>query len=175
MERLNLYTLDMKYVRDLAKHDDNVMSISPQTSKQNRPFVGLVIICNERRYCIPLSSPKPKHQNMRNAVDFSRIIDRHGKLIGVLNFNNMIPVDETVVRRINLSTRPNDSAETRHYKALLNDQLDWCNENRETVTRKANRLYEQVTKHPERSRNLVRRCCNFKLLEHVLDNRSEQR
>ena len=138
MERLNLYTLDMKYVRDLAKRDDNVMSVAPQASKQSRPFVGLVVICNERRYCIPLSSPKPKHQSMRNSVDFSRIIDRRGKLIGVLNFNNMIPVDETVVRRINLSTRPNDNAETRRYKALLNDQLDWCNENRENVTRKAN-------------------------------------
>lgn len=28
--RLNLYLIDMKYIRDLAKADDHVMSVSPQ-------------------------------------------------------------------------------------------------------------------------------------------------
>lgn len=145
MRRLNLYTMDMKYVRDLAKVDDNVMSISPQTQKQARPFVGTVVVCNERSYCIPLSSPKPEHERMRNSSDFSRIIDKGGRLIGVLNFNNMIPVDDTVIRRIDLVPHEGDNAETRHYKALMNDQLDWCNENRDVITRKANKLYLLVT------------------------------
>lgn len=64
-ERLNLYIVDMKYVRDLAKKDDNVMSVSPQESKENRPFVGIVIVCKERKYCIPLSLPKDKHKTMK--------------------------------------------------------------------------------------------------------------
>ncbi len=42
MKKLNLYTMDMKYVRDLAKVDDNVLSVSPQENKQRRPFVGVV-------------------------------------------------------------------------------------------------------------------------------------
>ena len=29
-KRLRLYKLDMKYIRDLAKKDDNVHSVSPQ-------------------------------------------------------------------------------------------------------------------------------------------------
>lgn len=167
--RLNLYTLDMKYVRDLAKIDDRVMSVSPQLGKQRRPFVGIVIVCDDKRYCIPLSSPKAKHYSMKNASDFSKIIDKNGKLIGVINFNNMIPVTESAVRRINLSANKNDDPSAARYKALLNDQLDWCNDNSELIVRKANRLYELVTEHPERSRNLVRRCCDFKRLEAVLE------
>ena len=36
--RLHLYTLDVKYVRDLANADNRVMSVSPQQHKENRPF-----------------------------------------------------------------------------------------------------------------------------------------
>ena len=39
-DRFHLYHIDMKYIRDLAKADDNVMSISPQIGKNTRPFVG---------------------------------------------------------------------------------------------------------------------------------------
>lgn len=62
----------MKYVRDLARSDDKVMSVSPQVGKESRPFVGTVVICNQKKYCVPLTSPKPKHQTMKNDRDFSR-------------------------------------------------------------------------------------------------------
>ncbi len=35
---------------------------------------------------------------MKNDVDFHRILDADGKLIGVLDFNNMIPVCEDVLK-----------------------------------------------------------------------------
>ena len=50
-ERLTLYKIDLKYIRNLAKVDDRVMSISPQINKCMRPFVGIVIVCNDKRYC----------------------------------------------------------------------------------------------------------------------------
>ena len=90
-KKLALYYMDMKYVRDLHKIDDRVQSVSPQIHKSNRPFVGVVVICENQQYCIPLDSPKEKHLNKKNDVDFSRIFDGD-KLIGVLNFNNMIIV-----------------------------------------------------------------------------------
>ena len=33
-KRLNLYLIDMKYIRNLAKADDHVMSVSPQAGKE---------------------------------------------------------------------------------------------------------------------------------------------
>lgn len=43
-ERLNLYFMSMKYIRDLHKVDDRVQSVSPQIHKSNRPFVGIVVM-----------------------------------------------------------------------------------------------------------------------------------
>ena len=57
-----LYKVDMKYIRNLHNIDNKVLSVSPQTGKDNRVFVGIVIICGIHKYCIPLSSPKEKHK-----------------------------------------------------------------------------------------------------------------
>ena len=73
--RLNLYTINLKYIRAIAKMDDNVMSISPQVGKSTRPFIGIIVMCNDIQYCVPLSSPKAKHSHMKNDVDFSKIYD----------------------------------------------------------------------------------------------------
>jgi len=35
MQKLDLYHINLKYIRDLSKVDDNVMSISPQRGNQN--------------------------------------------------------------------------------------------------------------------------------------------
>ena len=91
--RLNLYTIDLKYIRAIAKADDNVMSISPQIGKSSRPFIGIIVVCNERQYCVPLSSPKAKHTHMKNDIDFSKIYDPHGTLIGVLFNSSLQKVD----------------------------------------------------------------------------------
>lgn len=170
-QRFCLYRIDMKYIRDLSKVDDNVMSVSPQEGKVIRPFVGVVVICNQKKYCIPLTSPKPKHQTMKNDKDFSKIFDKRNKLIGCLNFNNMLPVDDSVLMPLNIKVQKGDNAKDRAYKELLNDQLDWCNDNFDLITTKAEKLYEIITKTPEKSRNLTRRCCDFKKLEAVLEKR----
>jgi protein AbiQ len=161
----------MKYIRDLAKVDDKVMSISPQIGKENRPFVGIVVICDSKPYCIPLTSPKLKHQQMKNDKDFSKMFDKNGKLIGAINFNNMIPVDNRSIKPIDINVHPKDSPKDKAYKELLNDQLNWCNQNKESIIKKANRLYIIVTETPDKFRNLTRRCCDFKKLEIVLEKR----
>lgn len=168
--RLHLYNIDIKYIRNLSKIDNNIMSVSPQINKQTRPFVGIVVICNNLKYCIPLSSPKPKHLSMRNDIDFSKIFDKSNKLIGVLNFNNMIPVYEDVLKEIDIRIFPQDDSYTKKYKALLNDQLDWCNNNKEGILKKANKLHELMIS--DKCNSLLRkRCCDFKKLESYLLNK----
>lgn len=68
-----LYKVDMKYIRNLHNIDDKVLSVSPQIEKGNRVFWGIVVICGTIKYCIPLSSPKKKHERMKNSMDFSRL------------------------------------------------------------------------------------------------------
>ncbi len=169
-ERLHFYLIDMKYVRNLAKKDDRVFSVSPQVGKNKRPLVGLLVMVNGKKYCAPLSSPKPKHDKMKNSLDFLKIKDKNSKLIGVINLNGMIPVNESVIKRINLKHLASDSAEDRYYKELMNDQLDWCNDNADFIIKKAQKLYAVVTNPRESSSKvLLKRCCDFKKLEEVLN------
>ena len=168
--RLRLYTIDMKYVRNLAKTDDNVMSVSPQSGKAIRPFVGIIVLVNGRKYCIPLSSPKKKFENKKNGVDFFRIMDSGSKkLIGVLNINNMLPIEDCLLTPVDLKIRPNDSPKTISYKELMKNQLSFCQHHQDKIVKRANRLYEIVVQYPESNRNLVKRCCDFKKLEIILE------
>lgn len=168
MNNLRFYKVDMKYIRDLAAVDDNVMSVSPQDHKDSRPFLGIIVICNEKSYCVPLTSPKSKHTSMKNREDFSRIIDSNGKIIGALNFNNMIPVTKDVIIPLDIQIHKNDDYSEQGRKKILNVQLDWCNNNKDIIIRKANKLYHLVINTPDKMKNLTRRCCNFKKLEEVL-------
>ena len=68
-KRLSFYTVDMKLIRNFHNQgDDHVFSVAPQTGKSARPFVGIVVICASKQYCIPLSSPKAKHEKMKNWI-----------------------------------------------------------------------------------------------------------
>lgn len=165
-EKLYLYSIDMKYIRDLHNADDRVLSVFPQIHKSNRPFIGVVIILNKLKYCIPLSSPKEKHLTMKNDIDFSRIISED-KLIGVLNFNSMIPVDDTVITKINVKISPLDSETDKAYKKLCTKELDWVQKNQDSIIKKANKLYDMVISG-KANYNLKKRCLDFKKLEKIL-------
>lgn len=176
MEKLNLYYIDMKYVRNLSHVDDHVMSVSPQRQKQSRPFVGVVVMLNGRSYCIPLSSPKAKFEKMKSQLDLFKILDdRHKnsngapKLLGVLNINNMIPVDKAVIKEVDLRVSPKDDRETQRYKELMQMQIKFCRQNADVILSRARKVYDLVMLTPEKNRNLTRRCLNFAALESVLE------
>lgn len=176
VNEINFYNVDLKYIRNLSKVDDNIMSISPQREKESRPFVGIIILLNEKKYCIPLTSPKEKFLKSKSQIDFIKIFDKSKKnangafkLIGVLNLNNMIPIDESLVIKMNLTISKNDCHSDKAYKELLHDQLRWCRDNSDTIINRANKVYNLVTEQPKKNINLTRRCCNFKKLETVLD------
>ena len=136
--------------------------------KDSRPFVGIVVICEEKKYCIPLSSPKEKHKTMKNGVDFHRILDADGKLIGVLDFNNMIPVREDVLMEVDLKVHPKDSQEMKRYKNLMIDQLSFCRQNQDILVKKAEKLYKMVGRK-NGSGPLKRRCLKWSKLEQILE------
>ena len=166
-ERLNLYFMDMKYIRDLHKADDRVQSVSPQIHKSNRPFVGIVVICDDHKYCVSLDSAKEKHKIQKNDVDFTRVFDGE-KLISVLNFNNMIPVDNRFISKIDLKPSPKDTQAQANCKKLCIKEIEWCRKNQEAIVKKANKLYYLVQK-PNCSSMLKKRCNDFKKLEKVLE------
>ena len=168
--KFKLYKVDMKYIRNLHHIDDRVLSVSPQTGKDTRVFVGIVIVCGTHKYCIPLSSPKDKHKRMRNSMDFSKI-EVDGKLLGVLNFNLMIPIEEAQLQPIDLIVRRRDRSEIIRYKELCQKELEWCHRHSEVICNNANVLYGCHRQHVRRqdsaiyqkylpARSAVRQGCN---------------
>ncbi len=103
---------------------------------------------------------------MKNDIDFTRIFHDE-KLIGVMNFNNMIPVDDSVITKMNVKINKNDSAETKAYKNLCSNELDWVQKNQDAIIKKANKLYDMINSD-KANNNLRKRCLDFKKLEGVL-------
>ena len=162
-ERLNLYRIDMKYIRNLHNVDNRVSSVSPQIGKQHRIYVGIVVICNERKYLIPLSHPVEKHKRMNPRADFDKIINKNGKLLGVLNYNLMIPVEEHQLLKVDLKADKDDSVGEKYYKQLCIDELNWCRKHADVIINKANCLYKLCT--GESNYKGKTRCLDFKRLE----------
>ena len=177
VNKLKLYRVNMKYIRDLHNVDDNVMSVSPQTGKDERPFIGVIVLVNGKNYCIPLTSGnKEKFKNKKNSIDFIKIPDEGLKnengafvTIGGINLNNMIPVDYSVIEAIDIKYRESDTKKQVMEKSRLTKELDWCQRNASLILSRANRVYDLRTNYPEKNISLTRRCCDFKKLETAME------
>ena len=122
--------------------------------------VGVLFEIDGFEYFAPLSSPKPKHKNMKNTVDFFKI---KGGELGAINFNNMIPVNIENYVLIDLNKETTLANEQKYLK-LLKEQLNWLNANYAQVKNKSLKLY-QLYNMNKLSKNIMDRCCNFQLLE----------
>ena len=157
--------LNLKIVRvnsdycDYLRKYDNKVSYN-KFEKELRPFIGILFKIDKCEYFAPLSSPKPKHKNMKNTVDFFKI--KNGEL-GAVNFNNMIPVTEGNYTLVDLHKEALTLSELK-YQRLLIQQLAWLNSNYHQVKNKSFKLY-QLYNNDKLPKNIKSRCCNFKLLE----------
>ena len=159
---LEVYRIDMKYIRNLHNIDDRVLSVSPQIGKDERPFLGVIVICDKHKYCVPLSKPKKKHGKMRDKIDFKKIVYQ-GELIGVLNFNLMIPVEDSLIQKVDTQIRKHDNTDTKKKKELLIKELEWCNEHSRDLVNTANVLYMKYIS--DESFAAREQCLDFKRME----------
>lgn len=111
-------------------------------------------------YFAPLSSPKLKHKLLKNTLDLIKI--NNGKL-GVVNFNNMIPVTNNNYVPFDLNKKPKEKSE-KFRMELLKDQLRWLIANKKEINNKSKLLYN-LYKNNKLPKNVRDRCCNFPLLE----------
>ena len=157
--RLKLYTIDAEYCNYLRSVDLRVSDVQGQ--KSGRPFVGVVLSVNGVDYFAPLSSPKPKHLKMPDSIDFIKI--KKGEW-GVINLNNMIPVQCSWITEVNHCAESTDAKKDKDYKTLIENQLTWCNSNKQHIQSSAARLRDVVVKGYAPLK-LVSRCCDFLELE----------
>ncbi|MGN1379392.1 MAG: type III toxin-antitoxin system ToxN/AbiQ family toxin [Bacilli bacterium] len=158
MKNLILVRIDSDYCNYLRQFDDKV----PYNFKQKklRPFIGVLFKVNNCNYFAPLSSPKPKHQKMSTKIDFLKI--KNGKL-GAINFNNMLPVTENNIIKLDLNKICYTNDEEKYIK-VLKEQIFWLNRNKEKIYSKSKKLYDKYI-NGSLNGSIAKRCCNFKLLE----------
>ena len=158
IRNFKIVKIDYRYCDYLRKFDNKVSYNAG--IKELRPFIGVLFMVNKCEYFAPLSSPKDKYIKMKNNIDFMKI--DNGRL-GVINFNNMIPVKPECYELLDLSTMPNTKSEINRQN-LLKTQLLWLNKNEFDVKGKAVNLYQKYVNN-KLPFSIKQRCCNFVLLE----------
>lgn len=166
-KRFKLYTVNMKYIRNLHNVDDNVPSVSPQIGKQIRPFLGIIVLINGSKFCIPFTSNSGKKnknfETMRENITFRRVCDKNGKVLAALNLNNMIPVRDEYVTEIDLRIHPKDDYNLIRWKRLCIKELDWCQSKQDEIERLANELYRRYSSEEPFGKRKI--CLDFPALE----------
>lgn len=161
MKSLYFIKVKEKYTEYLKRFDSKIQDNS--CLKNNKPYIGVLIKKdNGQKYFAPLSSPKEKHKifdklqkENKLPVDVFIIRDSDEKILGIINFNNMIPVIDNAIIYFNIKEDPNYS--------LLKKEHIYCIKHSEEILKKSKKVYNLVTKYKKES--LVKRSCNFKLLE----------
>ncbi len=155
---LSIVKLNVEYCNYLRQYDNKVPYNFGE--KVNRPYVGVLFDVDDCSYFAPLSSPKPKHLTMKNKMDFLKIDD--GKL-GAINFNNMLPVKDQNVVKIDLNKNLSNEYDIK-YNNMLKRQIYWLNRHHKKLYDKSRKLYYNY-KEDKLPYNIKVRCCNFPLLE----------
>lgn len=167
-KKLRIVKVDSLYCDYLRKYDNRV-SYNAGT-KDLRPFIGVLFMIDKCEYFAPLSSPKPKHKLLKNTLDLIKI--NNGKL-GVVNFNNMIPVTNNNYVPFDLNKKPKEKSE-KFRMELLKDQLRWLTANKKEINNKSKLLYN-LYKNNKLPKNVRDRCCNFPLLEEKCKEYNKQK
>jgi len=157
-KKLKIVKINSKYCDYLRTFDNKV----PYNAglKELRPFIGILFTIDKCEYFAPLSSPKPKHKQLKNTIDLIKI---NNGTYGVINFNNMIPVTQSNYEEFNLNKKCNDEKEKQRI-ILLKNQLRWITDHKKGIMTKS-KLLPTLYKNNKLPNNVKKRCCNFILLE----------
>lgn len=153
MESLKLYRVSDKYIRFLKSRDARVQD----NKNRRRPYVGIVLYVGDHRYFVPMESPKPNHANIKPGRHIMKLDD--GKL-GLLGFNNMIPVHDTAVISFDINAESDEK-----YAELLRRQVTYINRHKADILHHASQTYYSVVN--KKNKFLLGICCDFKKLEYA--------
>lgn len=168
---LGLYRINPKYIDALSDEkqggDKRVQQVR-ENGKFQRPFIGIVIMCNNQQYCIPLTKTEGKvklegkNGTKKGSIYYSPIyID--GKLKAGIQFSRMIPVEESQLRTLDMKDHIHDLPNQKKEKQLRRDELAWVQKNKDVIINKARTLYERYLSGEPFKRKMD--CLNFPQLE----------
>ena len=178
-DKLTFVNIDQDYLKYLHENCSEVF-FKP-IGYDNKPYIGILINEDENKYVIPLSSAKEKHKLWNNVEEdrfliyeisnkktlskndvFKELSDGTiEQIFSVIDLKKMLPIKDGLYTRVDLTTNPQDSVETRNYKNLMNKEFAFCLKILPLIIQKANELYDRQLS----SGKIANFCCDFRLLE----------
>lgn len=156
MGGIGFYTVDERYVDALAPHAPHLFRNARPGQAHSRKYIGVVLSVNGFDYFAPLSSFKPKHRKMKDALDFIKVGD-----YAVINLNCMFPVPPSLCRRVDFSKEPDP-----RYRSLLLAEYREVKRLQGKILKNAQTLYQLKAREGD-STKLAARCNDFQGLEKV--------
>lgn len=164
---MKFYNIKDDYIAFLKQYDTKVAD----NKNAKRPYVGVVLKINGIKYYTPFSSPKPKHQTMKNAKDFRKI---NQGIYGAINFNNMLPVTDDALLLIDI-----EHLEDKKYQRLLQNQYRYIKADAVQILKTAQNLHTLIFTEDEKlspyDKQIKKRCCNLPLLESLVKKLDEKK
>lgn len=161
---MDFYTISEEYVNYLIKYDEHVV----HNKEENRPYIGNVLIIDEKHYFVPLFSPKLQHKTYKENFTFFNVLSDSKEKLGIIKFSSMIPVPLSCLYKLNIQDKKYG------YRRLIQEQYSYVNvtKNRERIKEKARKLYDIVTsnKTDVKTRFYKKISCDFKSLEENVMN-----
>lgn len=182
---MKFINVDTEYIK--ALHDVCEEVRYKSVGYDNKPFVGILINNDDRKYVIPLSSAKQKHKSWKNVnkeiyliyentakanmshndiwVELNDDKMRVKHIMSVIDIKKMIPIKEGCYSVVQLNAEDRDSEDIIKYKDLLNKEYSFCLKIIDEVIDKANKIYDKQM----RTQKVAKFCCDFRALEKVCD------
>ena len=117
-------------------------------------YIGVILYVNNMKYFAPLSSFKPKHEKMKNGLDFIKIGN-----YAVININNMIPVPDREYTYVDIPKVRNPQ-----YRKLLMTEYRIIRKLQDKIKHNAKEVYKHKIEEGNATA-LAKRCNDFMLLE----------
>ncbi len=154
MDNIKLYEINPKYIDYLCTYAPHLFHNRTAEQSNERKYIGVILIVNNMDYFAPLSSFKPKHTHMSEALDFLKV-----KNYAVININNMFPVPDGLATYVDISKERN-----LKYKSLLLAEYRAIKAMQEKIRKNAQLVYKHKIDN-ENTTALAKRCNDFLLLE----------
>lgn len=151
---MKFYEVDSKYIDYLLPFAPHLFRNKHVGQQNERKYIGVVLEVNGMKYFAPLSSYKPKHEKMKNGLDFIKVGN-----YAVVNINNMFPVPERCYAYVDFSKERN-----QQYKKLLITEYRIILGLQDKIRKNAAEVYKQKIQSRNKTA-LTKRCNDFLLLE----------
>lgn len=156
MDNIKLYHIHPDYINYLSPHAPHLFHNKKPEQQNERKYIGIVLTVNGHDYFAPLSSFKPKHKAMKEALDFIKVKD-----YAVINLNVMFPVPNHVCTYVDISKERNPK-----YKSLLLAEYRFIRSIQDKIRKNARNVYKHKLQNKDTT-PLAKRCNDFQHLENL--------